>query len=196
MCERTYVGCPSCYVNYEYIRVREYQTEVIKYHVDSDGDITHDHEPDYDGCSDTQNDGYECTGCGWAGGELDHELSEEDCECDECCEPDITEEGPDPDRIIAIVRNFDRKIDIEPNWPHELVRLATDRTIHFLPLPRWRATEINSDLQDPEFPEPGDELFHFDFEEISESVIEKLMYDYSDQPELKEANDGNVPACA
>lgn len=191
MCERTYTGCPHCHTNYEAIRVRTYSTELIRYHVDSDGDVTYDREPDYEeGVTDTQEDGYECTECGWSGGELDTELSEEDCECDECVEPDVEEEGPDPDRVIAIVRNFDRKFSIDPNWPRELVQLASDRTIDFLPLPRWRATEIH----DEHLRECPD--FRFDFDEISESVIRELMFDYSDQPELKEANDGNVPACA
>lgn len=195
MCERTYTGCPHCYANHEAIRSRTYSTELVRYHVDSDGDVTYDQEPDYnEGVTDTQDDGYECTECGWSGGELDIELSEESCECDECLEPDITQEGPDPERIIAIVRNLDRKLDIEPDWPRELVRLATDRTIHFLPLPRWRATEIHDEhLAECEFP---NEPFRFDFDEISDSVITELMFDYSDQPDLKEANDGNVPACA
>jgi len=191
MCERTYVGCPTCYANHENLRQRELSTELIQYHLDSDGDVTHDIEPDYsEGAIDSSYDGYECQSCGWYGGEIDHELSEDDCECDECVEPDVEEEGSDPDRIIAIVRNFDRKFPIDPNWPRELVQLASDRTINFLPLPRWRATEIH----DEHLRECPD--FRFDFDEISESVIRELMFDYSDQPELKEANDGNVPACA
>lgn len=173
------------------MRSRTLQTELIQYHLDSDGHVTYDEEPDYNEESDSVEDGYQCLGCGWQGHELEEEVVPEDCECDECVEPDVEEEGPDPDRIIAIVRNFDRKFAIDPNWPRELIQLANDRTTHFLPVPRWRATEIH----DEHLRECPD--FSFDFSEISESVIAELMYDYSDQPELpKEANDGNVPACA
>lgn len=203
MCEREYVGCPNCGEPADNeMRQRELSTELIQYHLDADGDVTHNIEPDYHGSFDTTDDGYECLACGWTGSHLDSDCTSDHCECDECVEPDPSDEGPDPDRIVALRRMRDGQLpDLNdfPGCPEEVQRVFANRAVTFQPLPRWRAAEIHSSflgLHEGELPVCVD----FGFQIPDEAAYDLLLPGFDPlKPDTyrKERSDGrDVAACA
>lgn len=148
MCERTFVGCPRCSEPADSGSVvqRELATELIRYPLDDEGEVDRNAEPNYEaGHVAVSHDGYECQACGWAGCDLEQKCRREDCECDECEEPDPEDAGADPDRIVVLRRTCDQPFDVEKVFGEsipEFTKLWADRATYFLPLPRWRAAEL------------------------------------------------------
>lgn len=190
MCEHTYTGCPHCEARAtDGVYERMLSTELIKYPLNEDGEQNHDLEPSYDGETDSNYDGYECSNCGWYGQSLADELVPEDCECDECNpeEPDPEDPGEDPEEIVCIERTHDTRILIDADAPEEFRILATNRSIKYLPLPRWRLVALYLDHYNTWL---NGRNFRVDLErEIPDHVVRDLMLDYSspDQLELQEA---------
>lgn len=125
-----------------------YQTERIDYHLDSDGDVTYDHEPDYheDG-GDSQNDGYFCNACRWAGHSLDEHCSDDHCECDECDPCAVENEGDEPneDVVLVLSSRFSHPLEVTNDTPPEVRYLASDACRWYVLIPRWRGAELFED---------------------------------------------------
>lgn len=177
MCELTFVGCPSC--NARATDMTYFDTEYVTNYwaIDEDGDRQDIQDNEY---SDGGESGFKCD-CGWTGSELDDECSDDYCECRECVEPDPSEEGDDPDEIVCLIRRNDScRIDLSEYFPAddvpaELRILLTDRTIHKLPMPRWRSTELwNEHLSDGAF------QIAVDFEPPPDRLVQALMLNYEE----------------
>lgn len=157
MCEQTYIGCPGCGATVNNIVHQESQTETIGFPLDEFGNIDREQEPSYGEDMHHEDLGLHCQACGWRGVELESECVDETCECEQCIEPEPDDPGPDPDKIVVLVRTQDRYIDLPTEFqkfhelrrqevPPELLKLYRHRAIRFQPLPRWRAAEIHRDV--------------------------------------------------
>jgi hypothetical protein len=180
MCDEAYVGCPHCgQPADEQMRAVTFQTETVRYHLDVDGDVTYDHEPDYGEDHDTQNDGYCCLACGWSGHSLNDECVSESCECEEC-DPDAAEhEGDDPDQeVFLVLARPECALNLDPeDCPPELRFLAKDAARWFVPAPRWRGAELLDEhghdirvLLNPPF-EATDEQRPFTYDDEDRKVV-------------------------
>lgn len=207
MCERTFYGCPNCAEPADSeMRSCELRTERVEYHLDSDGDVDHDTEPDYgEGDIDYEDDGYKCLACGWVGTSLDDECTSEHCECEECVEPEPDDPGPDPDRIVVLRRTVDQPLDLAKVFgddvPDEFAQLWANRATFFQPLPRWRAAELYREyLCDGVGAERTGLPIHIDFGfEMPDEAAYKLILPGFDphDPDYKGAPDGgHVAACS
>lgn len=187
------------------MRSCELSTERIEYHLDADGDIDHNTEADYsEGAIDHEDDGYKCLACGWVGASLDDECVRDDCECEDCVEPEPDDPGPDPDRIVVLRRTVDARFNLVKVFgddvPPEFVQLWADRTTCFQPLPRWRAAELYTEyLTDAVGAERTGLPIHIDFGfEMPDEAAYNLILPGFDphKPDYKGAPDaGHVAAC-
>lgn len=148
MCEQTYVGCPQCYRRSDSGEVFQYEyvTETVKYECDEDGEINRQAEPNYGEDHQYEHAGYMCE-CGWQGQSLDHECSDDACECDEC-DPDAAyTEGDEPEELVMLVRGIRCPYsEPEQDWPVEIARLFESRDTWCIAVPRWRGSEIFNDF--------------------------------------------------
>lgn len=139
MCIHQYVACGSCNARAdEHVRIREIRTEVVYYHVDSDGDMCEHDDADYGDNVDCESDGYECSSCGNTFSALDHDCQPEDCDCQEC-EPAL-DNYSDPEDLIALRRTSDPVFKIAAKIPE--YTLLRKRSVPFVLVTRERAEEI------------------------------------------------------
>lgn len=150
MCVQTYIACGGCNAraadSVREVTIR-YYSERSWESLDEDGDATGDTEYDENGpdYSDQSESHYECQECGWTGDNLDPECSDDYCECPEC-RPEI-DNYEDGDAIVVLERMRDYRVPNDPDWPLEVQRLVTDRTIHMVPMRRERAAEIADEVE-------------------------------------------------
>ena len=147
MCERTFWGCPHCAEPADSeVRACELRTERIEYHLDAEGAIDHNTEPDYGEDFTHEDLGYYCRACHSEFAQLDPHAVDESCDCDECVEPEPDDPGPDPDRIVVLRRTVDSQLNLVKVFgediPAEFIQLWANRATIFQPLPRWRAAEL------------------------------------------------------
>lgn len=148
MCDNTYVSCGHCDARAdEHVRMigQTVMYESWSEALDEDGDPIGDRQY---GDSEPGEDGeysYECDSCGASSDSLDLECVPEDCDCEDC-NPDI-ETYDDPDQVVTLVRVQDRRVTNDPDWPVEVQRLMLDRSIHFIPMRRERAVEIEESVE-------------------------------------------------
>lgn len=202
MCERTFIGCPNCSEPADggSVLQRELATELIRYSLDDEGEVDRNVEPDYQGNVDVTDDGYECQACGWSGSALNEECIGDDCDCDECEEPDPADEGADPDRIVVLRRTTDMFFDaklIYEDLPPEILRLWENRATFFQPLPRWRAAEIYRQYVDDWDTTLNCVELDFSFTMPDEDAYKLILPGYDPhKPNYKGAPDaGHVAAC-
>jgi len=176
MCERTFIACGGCdapVMELRSVQVYDRRERLIE-SVDEDGDACGDGEYE-DGESELVESYLECPQCGWTGSKssLDLDCVPDDCDCDECIEPEPDDEGPDPDRMVMLVRENDsRKFNLHESAPPELRLLLSDRTIDRLPMPRWRAVELWTQHIEP----VGAWPLKVDFDMyVSEQLVRELM---------------------
>lgn len=181
MCEATYVACGGCdlpVTELSHVEVWD-SRETHTQSVDEDGDPTGDGEYEGGG-NEFVESYYECPNCGRVDS-LDRDCSPEDCDCDECCEPDPEDEGPDPERVVCLVRPRDTRPQFGTGYAltyPEVKRLATDRTINSLAMPRWRAAEIMRELS-------GNESFDVEFSEPSAAELDAMPnYERKDENQI------------
>lgn len=140
MCERTYVACDCCGARaeeevqfYTETTTREYAT------LDGDGDPAEWTETVPGAPTET---GYYCNACEREV-DLDHEHSEEDCDCRECDPNTAAQEYEDPDELVLLTR---RTLELPPLFrsyaPAEVRFLFTDRALTSIPIRAERLAEI------------------------------------------------------
>lgn len=143
MCVKEYVGCPDCGepANDE-MRAVEYNSEIVSYHLEADGSVTYDIEPEY-GDTEGEDQGYKCLRCPWEGARLDDHCVAEDCDCVECCPETVIENPPDPDEIICLRRTNHHEVpELEDDTSPEVRKLYSDRALTVIPIRAGRAAEI------------------------------------------------------